>query len=194
MKETNLKKEFKQRDVQRMRNIITGKTGDRTTIQAGYEKKHQDHKEGDFWEEGGKTWTIKNGIRQTVTKYDKFKKLFSLPLSCPKCKKPMKDNPLNRKMNSLHGVCFDCVIEMEHEIKKSGKWEEYESNHLNKNKNVSLEDFEKAMEQWYSEKESFVSESGEVESWQKVDKSKVFNEVKQWIEEMRQTDIYSNKT
>lgn len=194
MKETNLKKEFKQRDVQRMRNIITGKTGDRTTIQAGYEKKQQDHKEGDFWEEGGKTWTIKNGIRQTVTKYDKFKKLFSLPLSCPNCKKPMKDHQLNRKMHSIHGMCFDCVIEMEHEIKKTGQWESYESKQVNTNKNMSLADFEQALNEWYKEKESFISESGEVESWEKVDKTKVFEEVKQWIEEMKQTDIYSNKT
>jgi hypothetical protein len=32
-----LKKEFNPRDVQRMRNIITGQTGDRTQIQTGYE-------------------------------------------------------------------------------------------------------------------------------------------------------------
>jgi len=39
-----LKKEFGQRDVQRMRNIITGKTGDRTAIQSGYEKSKQEYK------------------------------------------------------------------------------------------------------------------------------------------------------
>ncbi len=32
-KESTLKKEFSKKDVQRMRNIITGKTGDRTQIQ-----------------------------------------------------------------------------------------------------------------------------------------------------------------
>ena len=36
--ESTLKKEFSKRDVQRMRNLITGKSGDRTQIQAGYEK------------------------------------------------------------------------------------------------------------------------------------------------------------
>ena len=38
-KETNLKKEFSKRDVQRARNLITGKSGDKTQIQTGYEKK-----------------------------------------------------------------------------------------------------------------------------------------------------------
>ena len=36
-KETLLKREFTEREVQRMRNIVTKKTGDRTTIQAGWE-------------------------------------------------------------------------------------------------------------------------------------------------------------
>ena len=35
-----LKKEFKHRDVNRLRNIITGKVDEKTTIGVGYEKKH----------------------------------------------------------------------------------------------------------------------------------------------------------
>ena len=78
-----LKKEFNPRDVQRMRNIITGQTGDRTQIQTGWERNTQVHTEGDIWEENGKKWTIQNGIKQTVTKLDEIKKLVVLPLSCP---------------------------------------------------------------------------------------------------------------
>ena len=36
-KETLLKREFTEREVQRMRNIVTKKTGERTIIQAGWE-------------------------------------------------------------------------------------------------------------------------------------------------------------
>jgi len=36
--ESTLKKEFSKRDVQIMCNLITGKSGDKTQIQAGYEK------------------------------------------------------------------------------------------------------------------------------------------------------------
>ena len=53
-KETLLKREFTEREVQRMRNIVTKKTGDRTTIQAGWESQIK-RQEGDVWDENGKT-------------------------------------------------------------------------------------------------------------------------------------------
>ena len=49
-----LKKEFKRKDVQRARNLITGKTGASTGTQIGYNKKIKDYKEGDIWTEGKK--------------------------------------------------------------------------------------------------------------------------------------------
>ena len=69
-----LKKEFKRKDVQRARNLIQGKTGASTGIQIGYNKITEDHKEGDVWTENRKTWTIKNGIKQTISKLDAIKK------------------------------------------------------------------------------------------------------------------------
>ena len=42
-----LKKEFKRKDVQRARNLLTGKTGASTGTQIGYNKKTEDYKEGD---------------------------------------------------------------------------------------------------------------------------------------------------
>ena len=44
---SNLKKEFKKRDVERMRNLITGKHGKKTTLGIGYTKKQKHHEEGD---------------------------------------------------------------------------------------------------------------------------------------------------
>ena len=124
--ENNLKKEFSKRDVTRMRNIITGKTGDRTQVQAGWELGKEDHKEGDVWEVDGKKWTIKNGIKQTVTKLDKIKSLVLMPLSCPNCGGVIKLTDIEKKMWSIHKTCFDCVIKKESKIKRDGKWEEYE--------------------------------------------------------------------
>ena len=56
---SQLKKEFQQKDVQRLRNLIQGKTGDKTSVSSGYVKKQNDYKEGDTWQEDGRTWTIK---------------------------------------------------------------------------------------------------------------------------------------
>ena len=45
MNESNLKKEFSKRDVQRMRNIISGNASSATGIQVGYSKQSQDYQE-----------------------------------------------------------------------------------------------------------------------------------------------------
>ena len=74
-----LKKEFKRKDVDRMRNLIKGNVNDSSESQIGYKKKKKEYKEGDIWTENQKTWTIKNGIKQTISKLDKVKKKFLCP-------------------------------------------------------------------------------------------------------------------
>ena len=69
-----LKKEFKRKDVERMRNLIKGDANNSSETQIGYTKKQIERKEGDIWMEGRKKWTIKNGIKQTVSKLDSIKK------------------------------------------------------------------------------------------------------------------------
>lgn len=189
--ENNLKKEFSKRDVQRMRNIITGNAGGITGIQVGYSKQSQDYQEGDTWEENGKQWTIKNGIKQTVTKFDKLKKLVTFPLTCPECSKPMKSNDLNKKMYNIHGKCFNCVVEMEAKIKQEGKWNEYEKEMMNKNKNDIVDDFEASIEYFYKmQSESYITEAGDVESWKggKINEDEIKN-IKEYIKKLREHEL-----
>lgn len=193
MKDSVLKKEFKASDVQRMRNLITGKQGDKTKIQTGYDKQSTVHKEGDVWEEGGKEWTIKNGIKQTVTKLDTAKQLARLPLTCPSCNQPIKSTLLNKKMWTIHQKCFDCVIEMEAEIKRSGNWESYEKGLLNANKNQALNDLETALDEWVDTKDTYVTEQGDVESWEGGNKQQIYKEVKEKIAELKKLDIYNGQ-
>jgi len=188
-----LKKEFTKRDVTRMRNILTGQTGDKTQIQTGWEKNQEKHKEGDVWEENGKKWTIQKGIKQTVTKLDDIKKLVVLPLICPNCGGLMKVNEYNKKMWAIHQKCFDCVIKMESEIKRQGKWDEYCSNVMNSSKNAELHDLEQALDQWVNESDTFVSEMGEVEKWGGGDKTAIYKQVKEEITKLKKTDIYKGE-
>jgi hypothetical protein len=191
MSETNLKKEFSQRDVQRMRNIVTGNTSASTGVQVGYSKQSQDYQEGDVWEENGKQWTIKNGIKQTLTKFDKLKQLVMFPLTCPECSKPMKSNDLNKKMFNIHGKCFDCVVEMEAKIKREGKWDEYEKGMMNANKNAMVDDFEKAFTEYITSKnESYFTEAGDMESWSggKINEDEIKN-VKEYIKKLREHEL-----
>ena len=190
MEKSVLKKEFSKKDVQRMRNIIGGKTGDATQTLTGWEKKHTDHTEGDVWEEGGRTWTIKNGIKQNLTKLDKIKKLVVMPIACPNCGKHMKITEANKKMYAIHSMCLDCVVKMEGKIKAQGGWDDYERGMVKANAAASLVDFENAVDAWYKEKDSFVSESGEIESWGGGDKTKMYEEIKAKLEEIKSSDIY----
>lgn len=187
MKEqSNLKKEFSKRDVQRMRNLITGKTGDKTAVQSGYERQPSpERKEGDVWEDNGKQWTIKNGIKQTITVMDRFKKMVVLPICCPKCQKAMKLNDLNKKMYGIHGTCFDCVIDMEQKLKLENKYEEYVKQVMDKNHETYLKDVEAALEAWYNENESYVTEAGDIEAWKGGNKKQVYEQVKRQLENIK---------
>ena len=184
-KETRLQKDFKQRDVQRMRNLITKNYGDKTGTQLGYVKKIIEHKEGDVWEEDGKQWTLKNGIKQTVTRFDAIKKSLILPITCPKCDTHMSNHAINKKMWPIHGMCFDCVITMETELKRDGKFEEYQRN-MNKG---GLKTYIKELEDFLLEvmlddgKESFITEAGDVEEWRGgvIDKTKIVEDLQEYI-------------
>jgi len=186
MSESNLRKEFSKRDVQRMRNIITGNAGSATGVQSGYTKQSQDYQEGDVWEEDGRQWTIKNGIKQTVTKYDALKHLVVMPLTCPNCGRAMKINRYNKEMWGIHKKCFDCVIEFETRLRQEGKFEEYQSNIMNANKDALLDDAINAIDNWTNIKETFVNEAGDVESWMGsgVDKQEIIK-LKEQIKELK---------
>ena len=160
-----LNKEFKRTDVNRMRNLITGKTGASTGTQIGYNKKTEDHKEGDVWVEGRKTWTIKNGIKQTVSKLDVIKKEVFMPLSCPCCSKIMKKR-LDKPNYKIHKKCFDCVIEFEHKLKISGEHDNYKKKLISKNSLDIVDEMESyLLDAINTSNSSFVSEDGVIEKW-----------------------------
>ena len=160
-----LKKEFKRKDVNRLRNLITGKTGASTGTQIGYSKKDEDHKEGDIWTENKKTWTIKNGIKQTVSKLDKVRKETFMPLCCPKCNNIMKSQ-LDKPNYKIHKMCHNCVIEFEHKLKIRGKYNKYKETLKINNKITSLNEIESYLLDAINVSNSgYVSEHGNIERW-----------------------------
>jgi hypothetical protein len=188
MEESKLQREFKERDVQRMRNIIKKEYNAKTTTQVGYSKAYVDHKEGDVWEEDGKKWILKNGIKQTVTRFDSLKKAINLPIACPKCSKGMKTTTLNKKMWPIHKMCFDCVITMETELKRTGGYEEYVRNITNRGVKTYIKDLEDALLDMASESnESFVTEAGDIEKWggNGLDNKKLTEDLQEYIEKLK---------
>jgi hypothetical protein len=188
MEESKLQREFKERDVQRMRNIIKKDYNAKTTTQVGYSKAYVDRKEGDVWEEDGKKWILKNGIKQTVTRFDSLKKAINLPIACPKCSKGMKTTTLNKKMWPIHKMCFDCVITMETELKRTGGYEEYVRNITNRGVKTYIKDLEDALLDMASESnESFVTEAGDIEKWggNGLDNKKLTEDLQEYIEKLK---------
>ena len=165
MGESILKKEFKMSDVQRVRNLVKKDFHSKTKANVGYDKAHQHRKEGDVWEENGKTWTIQDGIRTNVTRLDKAKKLARVPLTCPKCSGTMKHRN-DKKMYFIHGMCFDCVIEFEATLRKAGLYDKYEREMMKGNLDAHSKDLKNWVDEMVNYTDTIVTEHGDVEDWQ----------------------------
>ena len=181
--ESLLKKEFKKSDVERVRNLVNKDFTAGTKQQSGYKKTIKKYAEGDIWEDGGRQWTIKNGVKQNITKLDSAKKALRVPLRCPNCGGPMKHH-LAKKMYKVHGFCFDpCTVEMEANLRKAGLYKKYEERMMQGN----LKAFANDVEQWaldlVNTQDTFVTEAGDIEDWQsnKAKDRDILKNVRQYV-------------
>jgi len=142
-------------------------------------KKSLRHEVGDIWEETdskGNVYIIeqKDGFRIKKTKNsDLFQEVRDELRAFPNCQKQTctcyQANQLDEKMQKIHGMCFDCVIEMEHRLKKDGTFDEYAHNKIRENALAWLRDAEQdvvMLKQTYTEASKFVlNADGETESF-----------------------------
>ena len=120
---SKLKKEFKHSDVERIRNIVNKDYIGKTKAQSGYKRIYESHKEGDIWEESGKKWTVKNGIKQNITKLDAAKQAVQVP--CKFLVSITIKSYISKEAYKVNKMCFDCVIDWQTELRNSGMLEEY---------------------------------------------------------------------
>tara|TARA_B100000963_G_scaffold70100_2_gene58444 strand:+ start:990 stop:1559 length:570 start_codon:yes stop_codon:yes gene_type:complete len=185
MKDNILKKEFNKKDVERLRNLVKGKGSERTNQGIGYTKAQEFHKEGDIWEENGRKWTIKDGIKQNITKLNKFKKA-NIPLFCPTCKSIM-NKQLDPHYYRAYGECLDCTKVKETQIKTSGKWDEHKKDIHNKEIDKTIEEYTQFIRAKMEESnDGFITESGEVEKWVGgIDKERAQKALEEGIEYLK---------
>tara|TARA_R110001592_G_scaffold7161_4_gene40331 strand:- start:969 stop:1541 length:573 start_codon:yes stop_codon:yes gene_type:complete len=187
MDENVLKKEFGKKDVQRLRNLMTGKSRDKIGQSIGYSKKQSFYKEGDIWEENGRKWTIKDGIKQNITKLDKAKKSHIVPLFCPKCKKVM-NNDMDTTYYTAANQCFSCFKKFETNLKITGLWDAWNNKTINGNIDYFISWYKEwVMDSITTSNNSYVSEYGDVETWKgganKEKAMKALNKtIKEWEE------------
>lgn len=188
MKENVLKKEFSKKDVQRVRNVMSGNTDGRTTEGVGYRKSKQFHEEGDVWEEDGRKWTIKDGLKQNITKLDKAKEAV-MPLFCPSCGKVMKER-LDAPIYKFFKRCHDCQAMFEMKLKHKGLWDDYQKELDNAALSNLIENVNVFYEESFAEtNDGWVSEAGEVQKWRGgINKSlaqKSLNETIEYLESLK---------
>ena len=184
MSDSILNKEFNKKDVKRLRNLMTGKSTDKTGQGVGYSKTDTFYEEGDIWEENDRKWTIKDGIKQNITKLDKAKKSIIVPLFCPKCKKVMNKG-MDPSYYQATDQCFSCFKLFETRLKATGLWDEWNKKTINGNIDAFIawyKDF--VMHAVEQSNKSFVTERGDVEQWHGgVDKAKAFEALNKTIKE-----------
>ena len=168
----------KLQNIKAIKEMIAGTHRSQTKNQVGMYsgETHQVRNIGDIWEEtiNGTVYEIeqKQGFRVKKPKNSIREEIQDYLESFPNCKKDCTcTNPthLDKKMRVIHGMCFDCVIEMEHELKKQGKFEEYQRNKIRNNAEAWLkraEDDVRLLKEAYTKSSEVVQNAeGDVETW-----------------------------
>lgn len=171
----------------------THKSQNKTTV--GYQSKEEDRNIGDKWiDNNGIQWEQKDGYKVSSAKALEAVmaaiKTLKMPSTCPKCNNEMKNNQYNKKMWSVHKMCFDCVIDMEHEHRINGTYEQYEKDLMRKNIEAWLRDAKAEMGaiKELLTKAEFVNSDGTVEKWDSPWKGK-----EQELEELLERDFQKVK-
>lgn len=137
------------------------------------------HEIGESWQEtdpSGNIWIIeqRDGFRVRKTKNaETFQELRDTLRSFTNCRKEtctcLTPNHLDEKMRKFNGMCYDCTIDMEHDLKKHGKYDEYEKTRMQQNATAWLRTAEqdiKLLKEAYTTASKFVTNSqGEIETW-----------------------------
>jgi len=177
-----MKKYIPEEKVQRMRNLATKNFGAKTKIQIGYGKNTEEYKEGDVWTENKKTWTIKNGITQNITKLDSARKSYLMPLVCPKCTTKVMRGQLDKMFWNLYNECSKCRLSYETSLLMKSEQDENNTEYTDYVNNIKQNNIKTWVKQLHvvakdfisnSNREGYITESGKIENWSKQDKTEM---------------------
>ena len=150
----------------RIKNILEGDNTSKVNVSIGYEKEKQIHNEGDIWEENGKRFTLKNGIKITHSKLSEIRHATILPLVCPKCGQGMNKRQ-DKMVYFKFGMCFDCVIKRDTKLMEQGEFQLFEENILTNNMKAYSADLRQLVTDYINNylNNHFVTEFGDIEDW-----------------------------
>ena len=155
--------------IQRMRNLGTGDYGSQTKKQAGYKKYKNKKKEGEVWEEKGRTWTIKNGVKQNIRKLNRAREYAKIPISCPSCGGSMNKSQ-HKFMYIRYGHCLSCQSKIEFQMMASGEYNNWLVENVKKNFVSWKKERKQAFDEYIKNVNSkhYITEAGLVEDWSEM--------------------------
>ena len=145
----------KLKNVKAVREMIAGthKSQTKTNVSFGEKKTFVKRKVCEQWtDDDGTLWEQKKGYKVKLGKLSYLK--------------PTRNDIY---MRGIHGMCFDCVIEMEHQMRIDGTYEEYERKKIYANMTSWLKKAEIEKEALKTAlKAKFVNEDGSIEEWNEM--------------------------
>lgn len=182
-----------------VKQLLKGEHVSQTSVQVGYNGEVEEkitRKVGDRWKDAdGNEWEQKEGYSIKLGKewqQELHTYLNSFP-NCPKetctCTLPKR---MDEKMKKIHGMCFDCVIDMEHKIRLEGKWDEYEKQKMKENALAWLEEAERDKNLIAEElsKLEFANSFGDSEKWNTgVTKEEILQKIEDEFQKFREDFI-----
>jgi hypothetical protein len=139
---------------------------------------------GEVWtDKDGKEWKqvgVHNKVR-TDTMFDKLRKELRTARNCPKeiCSFD-STKYLDKRMNAMKGMCFDCVQEYEKKLKDEGKYEAYEKKSMLHNERSFLKDAQTSLNEsreYVTNNPNFMNEDGSFEQWSLPNKKKLMKDL-----------------
>jgi hypothetical protein len=167
--------ELKIESLNDVKKLLAGEHESQNKISVGYTEGKKDEqisrKIGDKWfDADGNEWEQRKGYKIKLGK-EWQQELHEYLNSFPNCQKEnctcTMPKRLDQKMKAIHGMCFDCVIDMEHKIRLEGKWDEYEKTKVKQNALAWLKEAEKDKDLIASElsRLEFTNDFGDNEKW-----------------------------
>jgi hypothetical protein len=127
--------------------------------------------------------------------FDKLRKELRTARNCPKeiCSIDTTKY-LDKRMNAMKGMCFDCVQELETKLKKEGKYEAYEKKSMLSNERSFLIDAKSKLtesKEYIVKNPNFMNEDGSFEQWSLPNKKKLLEDLEKDLSdiETRMTQI-----
>lgn len=157
-------------NIKAVKEMIAGnhRTQTKNTVGFDEQKEFVKREVGEQWTDNdGNIWEQKKGYKVKLGKLSELRdSLKDFPNCKEGCTSHMNPTRNDLRMKVIHGMCLDCVIEMEHKLKMEGKYEEYERSKILENAKAWLKQAELEKDTIKLAMQArFVNEDGSLEEW-----------------------------